>query len=552
VVGKWLQVNISKQLTTGCFYYEDFSSMKSKSTKVLIALFIIALFATGIILVLAQSFISGQDRSRLSYKAGIINVPARGDLQAAINNAKAGDTILVEAGATFIGPIVLPAKPTIAKEDETAWITIRTNAPDSSLPPAGTRINPSYSKFLPKIIAPGKGESALQTAAGAHHYRLIGIEFKLKDQSAVSHELIRLGDGSNEQDSLKKVPHHLVIDRCYIHGEPDTELKRGIGLNGAYTEIINSYISDCKGSGFDTQAIAGWNGPGPFKIINNYLEGAGENVMFGGSDAMIPNLIPSDIEIRKNHFFKPPSWKGKWSVKNLFELKSAQRVIIEGNVFENNWADGQNGCAILFTVRNQDGGNPWANIKDVVFRNNIVRNSDAGFNLLGEDYYQKSQEMQNVEVSNNLLENIDGHFLIISGGINIKFTHNTVMQGGNIASAHDKPTRGFVFTNNIINHNKYGVVTDGKAPGLQSIETAFPNAVFSHNILADMERTADAHLPYPENNYYPAHAAIGFMNLKDGNYRLSPTSKYRKRATDSKDFGCDFDALENAIKGVVN
>src|SRR5678816_3181005 len=81
------------------------------------------------------------------------------------------------------------------------------------------------------------------------------------------------------------------------------------------------------------------NGPGPYHIINNYIEAAAENIMFGGADAKIPNLVPSDIEIRRNHVFKPLSWKvgdpsylGRhWAIKNLLELKNARRVTIDGN-----------------------------------------------------------------------------------------------------------------------------------------------------------------------------------------------------------------------------
>ena len=87
------------------------------------------------------------------------------------------------------------------------------------------------------------------------------------------------------------------------------DVSRGIALNSASTDVINSYVSDCHGLGFDTQAIAGWNGPGPFRIVNNYLEAAGENVMFGGADPKIPDLVPADIEFRNNHCSKPLSWK---------------------------------------------------------------------------------------------------------------------------------------------------------------------------------------------------------------------------------------------------
>ena len=34
---------------------------------------------------------------------------------------------------------------------------------------------------------------------------------------------------------------------------------------------------------------------------------------------------------------------------------------------ENNWVDGQAGMAVLFTVRNQDGGAPWSVVEDVTF-----------------------------------------------------------------------------------------------------------------------------------------------------------------------------------------
>ena len=50
-----------------------------------------------------------------------------------------------------------------------------------------------------------------------------------------------------------------------------------------------------------------------------------------GADPTIKDLVPSDIEIRRNHLAKPLAWKAgepayegrKWSVKNLLELKEA-------------------------------------------------------------------------------------------------------------------------------------------------------------------------------------------------------------------------------------
>jgi len=227
--------------------------------------------------------------------AAIITVKAGGDFQRALNDARTGDTIMLEAGAEFVGSFTLPYK------TGDAYITVRSSAVDEKLPPPNERITPAYAAMMPKIVSPGQGLSALATEKKAHHFRFIGIEFKPQNADAMVYDLVRLGDGSSAQNSLDQVPHHLILDRCYIHGIAGAYLKRGVALNSAETQIINSYVSDCKAKGQDAQAIMGWNGPGPFRIVNNYLEGSGENILFGGADASIPNLVPSDIEIRAPH-----------------------------------------------------------------------------------------------------------------------------------------------------------------------------------------------------------------------------------------------------------
>ena len=62
-------------------------------------------------------------------------------------------------------------------------------------------------------------------------------------------------------------------------------------------------------------------------------------------------------------------------MKNSFELKNAQDVLVEGNVFENLWVADQPGYPILFTPRNQNGKAPWVVVQRVMFRNNLVRHT---------------------------------------------------------------------------------------------------------------------------------------------------------------------------------
>ena len=231
-------------------------------------------------------------------ESATITVPAGGNLQTALNSAQPGDTILLQAGATFVGNFTLPLK------SGTAYITVRSSALDSSLPAANVRIDPRYASLLPKLRSPNTA-SALATAAGAHHWRLQFLEFQANSGGAG--EIIRLGSGS-ELNAASQA-RHLVLDRVYIHGDPKLGSKRGIALNSGDTTIVNSYISDIKSVGQDSQAICGWNGPGPYRIENNYLEAAAENVMFGGANPTIANLVPANITIRRNHFSKNLAWR---------------------------------------------------------------------------------------------------------------------------------------------------------------------------------------------------------------------------------------------------
>ncbi len=484
-----------------------------------------------------------------------INLAAGDNLQTAINQARPGDVIKLQAGATFKGNFVLP------KKSGSGWIVIRSAAPDANLPPSGTRITPSHSNALPKIVTPNS-EPAIAAADGAHHYRFIGVEFTLETGVPMTYNLISLGDNQN---SLDKVPNNFIFDRVYVHGNAKATLRRGFALNSASTAIVDSYVSDCHEVGADSQAIAGWNTPGPLKIVNNYLEGAGENFILGGADPNIPNLVPSDIEFRGNHCFKPLSWKvgdpnygGKhWTIKNSFELKNAQRVLIDGNLFENNWVDAQTGFSILFTVRNQDGTAPWSVVQDVTFTNNIIRHTACGVNIHGTDDIKPSAQTKRIRISNNLFEDIGGDrwggqgsgrlFQIGVGGGpgDLTIENNTAFQTNHIVAAGgDPPCQGFVFRNNIVAHNEYGFFGSGKGTGSSALNFYFPGAVFTKNVIVGGSSSQ-----YPAGNFFiSSFDQVGFVDKAGGNYRLGEKSRYRNAGADGKDIGYQFDQAKDKAK----
>src|SRR5262249_40889036 len=161
------------------------------------------------------------------------------------------------------------------------YITIRSSASDDQLPPAGVRITPASAPWLPKIRS-SNTMAALKTATAANHWKLVALEFKA-NQGGYG-DVITLGAADSTQTQLSQVPYALVLDRVYVHGDPALGQKRGIALHSRDTTVINSYVSDCKAIGQDSQALSGYNGPGNYLIENNYFEGATENVLFGGAD----------------------------------------------------------------------------------------------------------------------------------------------------------------------------------------------------------------------------------------------------------------------------
>src|SRR5829696_4190062 len=119
-------------------------------------------------------------------------VPAGGDLQAAINNAASGDMIVLEAGATYLGPFTL-----IPKSGD-SYITIQSSRASEIT----GRVSPSQNGLLAKLRSNIVAEPIIKTAPGAHHYNLIGLDISTFSASDFIYDLIRLGSGDSSQTDL--------------------------------------------------------------------------------------------------------------------------------------------------------------------------------------------------------------------------------------------------------------------------------------------------------------------------------------------------------------
>ncbi len=515
------------------------------------------------------------------------------DLQAAIHAAHPGTVLILDAGAMFKGSFSLPDKM------GNGWI-ILCSSQMGLLPDQGQRIapftatgNPTYPSqqaAMPKIITTNlSGLPCFQTQPSAHHYRFVGLEITADTMVLNSYGLMALGELSANQNTLSEVPHDMIVDRCYIHGHSKANImKGGVLLNAANSAVLDSYIADFHSIGADTYAIGITNSPGPGIIRNNYLEAAGENILFGGAAPTIPGLVPSDFEIRNNYFFKPFSWRvghpdyaGKhWTIKNLFELKTGRRILLDGNILENCWADlpiGQSGYAILLTVRAENGNAPQADVSDITITNNIIRHVGAGISLSGHDSPTPSLQSQRIRIANNLFDDIngpdfgdgnvagpnDGTFIKIGDPADVWIEHNTVLQSGAITWAYDT-TANIRFRNNLfqcfVSDGGYqGIYGPGFAQGGNGpMGRYFPgisdaNQGFNKNVLIGGPDFRYSNYNTLSQNYFPLNpGVVGFVDYGNGGsdyhgYALSSSSPYKNAGTDGQDIGVDMGALDSAI-----
>ena len=479
-----------------------------------------------------------------------ITVPPGGNLQRALDAAQPGDVVVLVPGATFIGNFVLPAKPSMTPG---GWITVRSGG---ALPAEGSRVRPADAAAMPKVLTPN-AMPALATAAGAQGWRLVGLEIAATPRAPLVYALVSFGDVGDAQRTAAQIPSRLVLDRSYVHGTATLDVRRCVALNSAASAVVDSHLGDCHSRNSDSQAIVGWNGPGPYKIENNYLEGGHEVVMFGGGDPSVPGLVPSDIELRRNHVTRPASWNGVWPVKNLFEVKNGQRILAEANVFENNWVSAQNGFAFVWIATNQEGRCSWCVAQDITFRYNRVANTPHGFSLtasgVGSGTSPVTQPTRRVTIEHNVVTGPQaqgGRMFQVNGPVaDVLIVHNTALGGSQdvLFVTPDHPLPTFVFRNNVTG-GTYTLFADGGRQGAATLAAmSIPAASVAGNVFALGTQSV---VP-PGNTFAPSLAALGLAGPGDGSPSAGAGSLYVTAGVGRSRPGADAAAVARRTAGVV-
>jgi hypothetical protein len=452
---------------------------------------------------------------------------------------------------------------------------------------------------MAKILSPDAAP-ALRTVGTACNYRLVGLEVTTAVNSFSGGSPGILMDVSNEGVSApSQCTHHIIIDRCYIHASESINCRRGVALNGAYMAVVESYIARINSAGYDGQTIVAWNGPGPYLIRNNHLEAASENIMFGGAGTLAASMIPSDITVEKNYLVKPlswdpydPHWDGiTWDVKNLFELKCAQRVLVDSNVMEHCWYGGQSGEAVLMQTANSGSPGNWPVIQDVTFTHNICRHARQGVLLLGiVGSVPNAQGNHRLLLQNNIFDDVTGFsewskpgdtsatdgqsgamWMAGNGGgetghylTDVNFDHNTCMGTGWFGFSTTNLTLArHAYTNNIVqclpcSPGKVHNIVGGNAIAFAqaALNRYFPGDSFARNVCFDPNGAPTEVSKYNAGQFIGASAAnVQFVNYNRGNggdYRLQATSPYKGAGTDGKDIGADAATVYSRTAGVVD
>jgi hypothetical protein len=188
---------------------------------------------------------------------------------------------------------------------------------------------------------------------------------------------------------------------------------------------------------------------------------------------------------------------------------------VESNVFENNWADGQDGFCIVLKSINDGGRCTWCETRDVTFRWNRIINSPGGFNMVAVQAYNgggaipmnrvviEQVEMVGVGFTGPQVSGANYRMFQLLGNLtSIHVSRVTSLAGANqVIMFSGLPMTDLRFTDNLLAKTTYGVFGDGGTQGTAALTKYAPGFTFTGNALVGV-----ACASYPAGNTCPTSA----------------------------------------------
>ncbi len=298
---------------------------------------------------------------------------------------------------------------------------------------------------------------------------------------------------------------------------------------------------------------------------------------------------PHDVTVKQNTLYKQPNWQvdSPGGAKDTIEIKQCINCLVDGNTYAG-------ACSNFVTPEVKgslpNNAGPWATVHDLTVSNNLISNTAPGWIPLG-DYEQTATPGYNVFFLNNLVLNMplqcppgqnEAQMIftergrsLADGGTNITYSHNTFRWAGasqayfikgngssNTIDNNGQSTvpSNFTFKDSILDFGYYGIgnVTSGPVD-------------FPPNGVVDLKNVINTRWPiqpgrsptgpgeFPHSFVVSGDSGIGFVNItacdSGVDYHgcaLTSGSTYHNAASDGKDPGVDFAALDSALGPLAN
>jgi hypothetical protein len=226
-------------------------------------------------------------------------------LQTALNAAVAGDSVLLQAGFTYVGNY------TLRRHGGASNVTVRTGVTSTgsiislgSFPAAGVRMTNALATTYNLAILKSNinNEPALRTAdpsagVATQYWAIKWIKIIAGGTGGAFYgggDLLRLGDDSNSTvTQISEIPSNFTLEQFVLAGDPVKGQFRGLSLHANNVTVKDCTIQDIKSSA-EGQGVFINSSEGPYTIDNCYIVGNGENVIAGGaSGAARPSVTVS-------------------------------------------------------------------------------------------------------------------------------------------------------------------------------------------------------------------------------------------------------------------
>jgi hypothetical protein len=186
-----------------------------------------------------------------------------------------------------------------------------------------------------------------------------------------------------------------------------------------------------------------------------------------------------------------------WTKKNLFETKNAQRVLVEGNVLDGSWADGQVGFAVLLKSANQAGRCTWCRSTDITFRYNLIRNAAGAFNLAGREGsspHPVGERLTRVLIEQNVVEGLSAPpfvgdprlMLVLADVHDLTVRKNTMTSAGQLntfLTLGPSAATNLAYEENVVPKGNWGLVGDRQGGGEDALKNVSGTVRFVGNVI---------------------------------------------------------------------